>query len=223
MEGINLVEIWNHMGPAQVGVVVTLFIMGIASTVVGIERVLVLMRARAASAEFAAKARKLLSEGNFEAVRTLAAKYPNAPLAQLMGFGLRSFAENQDGVLGPVEMASRELSRKLEDLAAQSRRGVPILATTGSTAPFVGLFGTVIGIITVFGQMAKDGGGGFATVSGGIAEALIVTGLGLVIAIAAVWIFNYLNGMFEKMDMQMQHASSELVDFLENKGGAPRT
>ena len=125
-------------------------------------------------------------------------------------------------MLGAVELATRQLARKLEDLSAQLKRGTGILATTGSTAPFVGLFGTVIGIITVFTQMAESGGGGFDTVSAGIAEALIVTGLGLVIAIFAVWIFNFLSQKFEAIELQLQHASSELIDYLETKGGHAR-
>ena len=96
-----------------------------------------------------------------------------------------------------------------------------ILASTGSTAPFIGLFGTVIGIITAFQGIASAGGGGIGAVSAGIAEALIVTAIGLVVAIAAVLVFNYLTARFDKFDMTMQHAASELVDYLEASGGRP--
>ena len=217
---MDLMHIWNSMGLTARLVVFTLVGMGLASLVVAIERLLVLSKARAASMEFAAKSRALIEGGEFDDVLALTQKYQASPLAQLFQYGLRAWSVNrEDSVVGPVEMASREISRKLEDIAMQVRRGMGILATTGSTAPFVGLFGTVVGIITVFTQMAAAGGGGFETVSAGIAEALIVTGLGLVIAIVAVWLFNYLNTQFERLDMQLQHASSELVDFLEAKGG----
>lgn len=218
--GLDLGHIWQEMSIAAKAVVFTLFALGLGSLGVGIERLMMLAAARSSSAEFAKKVRPLLQEGEFEDAHNLSKNYPKSPLAQLMGFGLKSFLDNrEDEVLGPVELATREMSRRLEDLSAQARRGLGILATTGSTAPFVGLFGTVVGIIVVFTSMAADGGGGFETVSAGIAEALIVTGLGLVIAIFAVWIFNFITNRLEHMDMQMQHASSEMVDFLESKGG----
>lgn len=216
----DLGEIWGEMGVAAKAVVFTLFAMGLGSLGVGIERLIMLASARSASVEFAGKSRKLLENGDFEEAHKLSKNYPKSPLAQLMGFGLKAYLDNQDDqALGPVELSTREMSRRLEDLSSQARRGLGILATTGSTAPFVGLFGTVIGIITVFSSMSAEGGGGFDVVAGGIAEALIVTGLGLVIAIFAVWIFNYITAGLEKMDMQMQHASGEMVDFLESKGG----
>ena len=89
----------------------------------------------------------------------------------------------------------------------------------GSTAPFIGLFGTVIGIITAFQGIAAAGGGGIGAVSAGIAEALIVTAVGLFVAITAVLFFNYLSGRFDQLDMSMQHSAGELVDFLEGRHG----
>ena len=211
------------MGLAAKLVVFTLVGMGLWSTVAGIERFIAVRKSTKASELFAAQAKPLIEEGDFEAVLALTERHGISPLAQLFKFGLQSFLSNlDDQVLGPVELATRQLSRKLEDISAQLKRGTGILATTGSTAPFVGLFGTVIGIITVFTQMAESGGGGFDTVSAGIAEALIVTGLGLVIAIGAVWIFNFLTQKFEAIELQLQHASSELIDHLETKGGQTR-
>ena len=197
--------------------------MGLWSLVAGVERFIAIRKANRASEQFARSAGELVLDGDFEAVLSLTERHGVSPLAQLYRFGLQTYLQNMDDtILGPVELATRQLSRKLEDLSAQLKRGKGILATTGSTAPFVGLFGTVIGIITVFTQMAESGGGGFDTVSAGIAEALIVTGLGLVIAIAAVWIFNFLTQKFEGIELQLQHASSELIDHLETKGGHTR-
>ncbi len=211
------------MGLAARLVVFTLVGMGIWSLVAGVERFIALRKSNRASKQFARSASELVLEGDFAAVLSLTERHGVSPLAQLYRFGLQSYLDNiDDKILGPVELATRQLSRKLEDLSAQLKRGTGILATTGSTAPFVGLFGTVIGIITVFTQMAESGGGGFDTVSAGIAEALIVTGLGLVIAIGAVWIFNFLTQKFEVIELQLQHASSELIDHLETKGGHTR-
>ena len=219
---LSLVEIWESMGLMARLVAISLVGMGFASLVVSIERILVLRRATALSSAFAAKARPLLEDRDVDTLLDLArgAEYAKAPLPRLIRFGLESFKANRkDEAVGAVEMSRRELARRLEQLAAEARRGMGILASTGSTAPFIGLFGTVIGIITAFQGIAASGGGGIGAVSAGIAEALIVTAVGLVVAIGAVLVFNYLTARFDKFDMTMQHAASELVDYLEGAGG----
>lgn len=219
---LSLIEIWETMGILSKAVALGLVGMGVASTFIIIERLLVLQTAMRTSGEFANKARNLLSERDLEGIVELSKtkQFKVAPLSRLFRYGLESYQTNiDDTAIGPVEMAKREMNRKLELLAAEARRGVGILASTGSTAPFIGLFGTVIGIITAFQGIAAAGGGGIGAVSAGIAEALIVTAVGLVVAIAAVLAFNYLTARFERFDMMMQHAASELVDYLEGAHG----
>jgi biopolymer transport protein ExbB len=94
-------------------------------------------------------------------------------------------------------------------------RGLGVLASTGSVAPFVGLLGTVLGIVASFEGIAREGGGGLGAVSAGIAEALVVTALGLLVAIPAVLAFNHLSTRVERLLLALDHASSELVDHLE--------
>ncbi|MFO0631991.1 MAG: MotA/TolQ/ExbB proton channel family protein [Nannocystaceae bacterium] len=219
---LSLAEIWESMGLMARLVAISLVAMGFASLCVAIERMLVLRRAQAVSSAFAAKARPLLEDRDVDSLLDLSrgAEYADAPLPRLIRFGLESFKANRrDEAVGPVEMSRRELGRRLEQLAAEARRGMGILASTGSTAPFIGLFGTVIGIITAFQGIAASGGGGIGAVSAGIAEALIVTAVGLIVAIGAVLVFNYLTARFDKFDMTMQHAASELVDHLEGARG----
>lgn len=219
---LSLVEIWESMGFMARLVAVSLVGMGFAALVVSIERLLALGKATRLSNEFARRARPLLEDRDLDTLRDLTKgkEYEKAPLPRLIRFGLDAYLANKDDeAVGPVEMARRELGRRLEQLAAEARRGMGILASTGSTAPFIGLFGTVIGIITAFQGIASAGGGGIGAVSAGIAEALIVTAIGLVVAIAAVLVFNYLTARFDKFDMTMQHAASELVDYLEGAGG----
>lgn len=224
---LSIVEIWGSMGFLSRLVAVFLAVMGAASVFVAIERLLVLGRAAADSARFAAKARSLLEERDFETLLDLTRgkALERAPLPRLMGFGLEAFFAHQKdpGGVGPAEMAQRELERRLQQLDSELRRGMGILASTGSTAPFIGLFGTVIGIITAFQGIAAAGGGGLEAVSAGIAEALIVTAVGLVVAITAVLVFNFLTARFDRFDMNMQHAASELVDFLEGASGGRST
>lgn len=219
---LSLLEIWQSMGFLARAVAIGLVVMGFASLVVAFERMLVLKKSTRLSDEFAAKARPLMEDRDIETLLDLSkgVSYEAVPLARLVRFGLQTYRTNRDDeAVGPVEMARRELARKLELLSAEGRRGMGILASTGSTAPFIGLFGTVIGIITAFQGIAASGGGGIAAVSAGIAEALIVTAVGLAVAIAAVLFFNYLTARFDRFDMSMQHAASELVDYLEGAGG----
>jgi len=219
---MSLTEIWSSMGFLARLIAISLVAMGFASLVVSIERLMVMRRAQSLSSAFAGKARPLLEDRDVDTLLDLTrgAEYKDAPLPRLIRFGLEAFTANRkDEAVGPVEMTRRELGRRLEQLAAESRRGMGILASTGSTAPFIGLFGTVIGIITAFQGIAASGGGGIGAVSAGIAEALIVTAVGLFVAIAAVLFFNYLTARFDKFDMVMQHAASELVDYLEGAGG----
>jgi biopolymer transport protein ExbB/TolQ len=222
---LSFAEIWSTMSPLSKAVFLGLVGMGFASAFVAIERMLVLARAAARSERFADKARPLIEDRDFETLFDLARgrEFAGAPLARLVQFGLEAWKLNRDDeAVGPTEMARRELNRKLEVIAAEGRRGMGLLASTGSTAPFIGLFGTVIGIIVAFQGIATSGGGGIAAVSAGIAEALVVTALGLVVAIAAVLVFNYLSARLDKFDMSMQHAAGELCDYLEGADGDAR-
>jgi biopolymer transport protein ExbB/TolQ len=168
-----------------------------------------------------ARSRPLLDSGEADALLKLAGTFPRNPLARLTAIGITTYEANLDNKdLSAVEMTRRELVRKLELFSAEARRGMGMLASIGSTAPFIGLFGTVIGIITAFQGIAAAGGGGLGAVSAGIAEALIVTAVGLVVAIASVLFYNYLSGRFDRLDMRMQHAAGELVDYLEGANGS---
>jgi biopolymer transport protein ExbB len=105
------------------------------------------------------------------------------------------------------------------------RKGLAILATTGSTAPFIGLFGTVFGVINAFQGMATAGSG-LTAISAGISEALITTGVGIGVAIFGVWLFNYFNGRLEKVTDEMTSSEADFLDWasklvLKNAEAAP--
>ncbi|WP_165704015.1 MotA/TolQ/ExbB proton channel family protein [Enhygromyxa salina] len=201
-------------------VAITLVIMGLGSAYVTIERVLVLRKAFAGSAVFAKVSRPLLDDLDLASLADLAKgkEYEKAPLAKLTSMGLGAYKRHA-GASERLELARRDLERRLDELGAQARAGMGFLASVGSTAPFIGLFGTVIGIIVAFQGIAAAGGGGIEAVSAGIAEALIVTAMGLAVAITSVLIFNYLSARFDKLDMAMQHAAGELLDHLEAHDG----
>src|SRR5271167_899008 len=111
-------------------------------------------------------------------------------------------------------IASVRSSARFEAIVhAELKRGLGGLATIGSTAPFVGLFGTVVGILNAFNGIAKEKATGLAAVAGGISEALVTTAVGLFVAIPAVMMFNYLTGRVEAFDVEMDNSSSELIDY----------
>ena len=115
----------------------------------------------------------------------------------------------------PAERTLRFMERYLEDMGADLRRGLPVLASVGSVAPFVGLLGTVLGIITAFQGIAQSGSGGLSSVSAGISEALIETALGLAVAIPAVLAFNFLSTKIGRHEAALRAAAGELLDTLE--------
>jgi biopolymer transport protein ExbB/TolQ len=217
---LNLVHIWETMSFLSKIVAITLVVMGVGSAYVAIERLLVLRKAFTSSALFARKSRPLLDELEIEVLVDLSRgrEFAKAPLAKLTRMGVEAYQRHGDAEQR-LEFARRDLERRLDELGAEARKGVGFLASVGSTAPFIGLFGTVIGIIVAFQGIAAAGGGGIEAVSAGIAEALIVTAIGLAVAISSVLIFNYLSARFDKLDMAMQHAAGELLDHLEAHDG----
>jgi biopolymer transport protein ExbB/TolQ len=217
---LDLVHIWQTMSFLSKLVAITLVVMGVGSFYVTIERILVLGKAFSSSAAFSRKVRPLLDELELDSVLDLAKgqEFAKAPLAKLTRMGIETYKRHADAE-GKLDFARRDLERRLEEIAAEARKGMGFLASVGSTAPFIGLFGTVIGIIVAFQGIAAAGGGGIEAVSAGIAEALIVTAIGLAVAISSVLIFNYLSKRFDKLDMAMQHAAGELLDHLEAHDG----
>src|SRR5690606_10850829 len=217
---LNLVHIWETMSILSKIVAITLVVMGLGTAHVTIERLLVLSKAFASSAAFAKRSRPLLDELEIDALVDLSsgAEFAKAPLAKLTRMGVEAYQRHESSEQR-LEFARRDLERRLDELGAEARKGVGFLASVGSTAPFIGLFGTVIGIIVAFQGIAAAGRGGIEAVSAGIAEALIVTAIGLAVAITSVLIFNYLSARFDKLDMAMQHAAGELLDHLEAHDG----
>ena len=116
-----------------------------------------------------------------------------------------------------MDTVRRAIQRASALTANDLKKGVAALATIGATAPFVGLLGTVVGIITAFQGIAATGSGGLGAVSAGISEALVETALGLVVAIPAVWFYNYLTGRIEYFNVEMDNSSSELLDYFIKK------
>jgi biopolymer transport protein ExbB len=217
-------HLWEVMTPIAKGVVVALLVASIYSLYVMIERLMEFRKAKKQSLTFAKAATMALTKDKVADAMELARKFPSSHLARvtragLVEFQLDSTAANPLSGEDKIEAARRAIERESLITAADFKKGVGTLATIATTAPFIGLFGTVIGIINAFRGMAVTGSGGIAAVSAGIAEALVTTALGLFVAIPAAWMFNYFTNVLERFSVEMSNSSSELIDFFIKKHG----
>jgi biopolymer transport protein ExbB len=217
----GLTEMLSRMGLAAMLVAGVLLVMGLASLTVFVERLLTLRLSRSASHRFSAQVAEDMNAGNFDAVITESDKFKRGHLARIVRTGLSTYrhAEQTADVSGltPFDQTQRYMERYMEEIAADLRRGLAVLASVGSTAPFVGLLGTVVGIISAFQGIAATGSGGLSAVSAGIAEALIETALGLTVAIPAVLAFNYLSAKIGTEELRLKNAAGELLDTIEDR------
>jgi biopolymer transport protein ExbB/TolQ len=224
----SLREMWAHMGLFARLIVGVMAIMSLASVLVSIERFLAFNKSRNESRAFAAKMGALLAKGDLKAAADAKLDkdkigYLGAVIrAGLLAYKSSSLA-NRDLTF---ESVARALERQAQRETQTLKKGLAVLATVGSTAPFVGLLGTVMGILNSFQSMAASGSGGIGTVAGGIAEALITTGFGLMIAIPAVMLYNYLQGWVDARGVDISESSNEFLDVVarnlasEEEGGA---
>ncbi|MBI4518562.1 MAG: MotA/TolQ/ExbB proton channel family protein [Deltaproteobacteria bacterium] len=217
----SFAEMWQHMGLPALIVAGVLLLMGLASLTVFVERLLTLRRSRSASRSFSAKVTEDMNAGRFDAVVAAADNFKRGHLARIVRAGLSTYrhAEQTADVSGltPFDQTQRYMERFMEEIAADLRRGLGVLASVGSTAPFVGLLGTVLGIISAFQGIASTGSGGLSSVSAGISEALIETALGLTVAIPAVLAFNYLSTRIGREELLLKNACGELLDTIEDR------
>jgi biopolymer transport protein ExbB/biopolymer transport protein TolQ len=214
--GFDPRHMWDQMGWMARGVVIVLFLMSAWSIGVMIDRLLAYNGARQQSRQFAPAVAGALREGKLEEAIKIADRYNKSHLAKVVVAGLQEFQAHRQSTEIPgeeIEASKRALIRAEAIVHAELKRGVSTLATIGSTAPFVGLFGTVVGIINAFKGISTEKSTGLGAVAGGISEALVTTAVGLFVAIPAVWMFNYFTGRIDAFDVEMGNSSSELIDY----------
>jgi biopolymer transport protein ExbB len=221
---MDLMHMWEQMGWVAKVIGVILIIMSMISFGVAIERIFTFSQARKQSKLYAPQVAKHLKEGRLkDAIAISSSKnYRYSHLAKVVLAGLQEYQFQQEtgGNLTREDLLDtvrRAIQRATALTANDLKKGISSLATIGSTAPFVGLLGTVVGVISAFQGIAATGSGGLGAVSAGISEALVETALGLVVAIPAVWFYNYLTGRIEYFNVEMDNSSSELVDFFIRK------
>lgn len=220
--GFDLRSMWAQMGYEAKAVVIILLVMSAWSLGVMIDRVLMYSAARKQSRVFVQQVAGALREGKLDEAISIAERNKKSHIAKVVATGLAEFQSASGQVTDEevIEAAKRGLERSVAIVHAELKRGLSGLATIGSTAPFVGLFGTVVGIINSFKGIAAQKSAGLSSVAGGISEALVATALGLLVAIPAVWAFNIFTNKVEAFDVEMDNSSMELINyFITRRGG----
>ena len=221
---MDFLELWEQMGISVKLLMGVLVVMSMASVGVFFERLFTFMQATNQSKLFAPQVAKHLKDGKLkEAISVSQSKdYRYSHLGKVVLAGLQEYQFQQDSGVDlhkddVVDSVHRAIQRAAALTSSDLKRGMGILATIGSTAVFVGLLATTLGVINAFQGIAATGSGGLGAVSGGISEALVGTAIGLFVAIPAVWFFNYLTGRLEYFAVEMDNSSSELVDYFIKK------
>ena len=221
---MDFLELWDQMGASVKLLMGVLMVMSMASVGVFFERLFTFIQATNQSKLFAPQVAKHLKDGKLkEAISVSQSKdYKYSHLGKVVLAGLQEYQFQQDSGVDlnkddVVDGVHRAIQRAAALTSSDLKRGMGVLATIGSTAVFVGLLATTLGVINAFQGIAATGSGGLGAVSGGISEALVGTAIGLFVAIPAVWFFNYLTGRLEYFAVEMDNSSSELVDYFIKK------
>lgn len=221
---LSLLDLWASAGSFARGIIIILAIMSVISLTVAGAKWWRFRKSMRQTRKFAPEFARFLQEEQLEKAIQLAEKQKVSHVARVLGEALveikpllkdRATMTSQD-----INSAERAVDRQMLILQSELKRGMGFLATVGATAPFVGLLGTTMGIVNSFTGMATSGSGGLAAVSAGIAEALITTAFGLMVAIPAVWFYNYFQTKIDNLTVEMTYTSKELVDFLIKNAGS---
>ena len=176
-----------------------------------------LRKAQKETRKFAPEFSQFLEEDNLVEAIKLAESYKKSHVARVLGGALgevKPLIMDGSVTVADINSAERAVERNMMIITSELKRGLAVLATVGSTAPFVGLLGTTMGVVNAFQGMATSGSGGIAAISSGISEALITTAFGLLVALPAVWAFNYFTNKIENLVVEMTYTSKELIDYL---------
>jgi biopolymer transport protein ExbB len=214
---MSLNELLGHVGIFGGAVMVCLALLSVFSVGMIIDKHRRFRSASGQTEKFKQEFKKFLHGGDVQDLIKAAQPYQSSYVAQVVLAGITEYDGVRESGRDPgasLELVTSALRDSMSETLIQLRQGLGFLATIGSTAPFIGLFGTVVGIINAFRSIAATGSGGMSVVSGGIAEALVSTALGIFVAIPAVVAFNHFTGKIETFHVQMNRASSQLVNRL---------
>jgi biopolymer transport protein ExbB/biopolymer transport protein TolQ len=221
---LSLLHLWNDAGWFARGILGLLAVMSIFSLAVTVQKWFRFRKGTKETAKFAPEFARFLQEEQLDDAIALAEKHKVSHVARVLGEALAEvkplLRDRATVTSADINSSERAIERQMLILLSELKRGTAVLATVGSTAPFVGLLGTTMGIVNSFTGMATSGSGGLAAVSAGISEALITTAFGLAVAIPAVWAYNYFQTRIENLTVEMVYTSKELIDFLIKSVGS---
>jgi biopolymer transport protein ExbB/biopolymer transport protein TolQ len=222
---VDLIHLWGTMGWFAKGVVIVMAFMSVWSLTIMIQKFFQFQRSQAETRKFAPQFSRAIQEENLDQAIALAEKNKKSHVSRVLGEALAEvkplLRDRATITAADINSAERAVERQMLIVLSEFKRGTGVLATVGSTAPFVGLLGTTMGIVNAFTGMAQAGAsGGLAGISAGIAEALITTAFGLLVAIPAVWAYNYFTTKIENLSVEMTYTSKELIDYLIKSVGS---
>lgn len=214
---MNIFDLMSRMSLFPWLVILLLAAMNVLTLTVAVLKWRQLRRMHAANRILAPVFGRALAQDRIDDALALTYEHSAAPLGRVLGEALGRVAPLlADPVYADraIESAERTVARQQLAIASELKRHLPALATIGATAPFVGLLGTTIGITNSFMGIAATGGGGIEAVAGGVGEALVTTAVGLLVAIPALWLYNYFITRLEELFAELAFASDELLEWL---------
>jgi biopolymer transport protein ExbB len=214
---VSITQMMHEMGSFAWGVVITMVLMSIYSLTVMVQKWWNLRKAQKETIKFAPEFSQFLEEDNLTEAIRLAETYKKSHVAIVLGGALaevKPLIADGSVTVADINSVERAIERNMLMEVTSLKRGLAVLATVGATAPFVGLLGTTMGIVNSFAAMSATGSGGLAAIGGGISEALITTAFGLLVAIPAVWAFNYFTTKIDNLTAEMTYVSKEMIDCL---------
>ena len=223
--GLDLLHLWSTMGWFAKSIVGIMALMSVFSLTIMITKFIQIKKSESATRKFAPTFSRAIQEENLDQAIALSEKNRAGHLSRVVGGALGEvkplIRDRATITAADINSAERAVERQMLIVLSEFKRGLGVLGTVGSTAPFVGLLGTTMGIVNAFVGMAQQGAsGGLAGISAGIAEALITTAFGLMVAIPAVWAYNYFTTKIENLTVEMTYGSKELIDYLIKSVGS---
>jgi len=212
-----------HAGPVVQIVLVTLLVFSVICWTIIVVKVRRFRQASAANVEFE---ESFWDGGSLKRVYRVALRMPEAPMSGVFMQGYQELRQLMEEC-GPavtrrtlnswLQVIERGLGKGIQEELAMLERTVPLLATIGNAAPFIGLFGTVWGIMGSFHNIGMKGSASLATVAPGISEALIATAAGLAAAIPAVMAFNSFMSALGNMEGILNGFSADFLNTVERQ------
>lgn len=217
-------EIWEAATPFNKGIIIILLFLLAFEVYITIERMIMYWQSGSASRKFLKLFMDTLRRGDFEAAKKAAATHNKSHIALVLKHGLdiyqyESQLKSNNVDHNVIQAVERAIIRGTSEVGELLKKGMSNMGTIAAASPFIGLLGTVWGIIAVFSSLKEHGAGDINALAGAIGEALGATALGLVVAIPAVWFYNILTAKQDQTISNINNAASQMIDEFIRRGG----